>query len=140
MRKRLFFAACLLAAIAFASQVAPAQDAAPESAQGARGWPSPEEVVGRLDSKLGLSDDQKAKITPIIAERQQKMKALAADNSGRRRQKMRKMKSIMSESDAQIRAVLTGDQKQKYTEMQQQMRDQARQRMRDRQSGGGQPQ
>jgi hypothetical protein len=135
-----FFALFLAGLLATAPSVRAHAQEDSSQAPAARSWPNPEEVVAKLDSQLGLSDDQKAKITPIIADRQEKIKALAAENSGRRMQKMRKMKSIMSESDEKIKAVLTDEQKQKYTEMQQQMRDQARQRMRDRQAGGGSPQ
>jgi hypothetical protein len=58
----------------------------------------PDEVVAILDSKLSLSDDQKAKITPIIADRQEKIRELA-DSSGRHMRKGRQMKSIYEESD-----------------------------------------
>lgn len=129
MKKILFV--CLLALLASAPQAAQAfQEQA--SSQGARRFPSPEEVVARLDEKLSLSDDQKAKITPIIADRQQKLKELAANGSGRRFQKARKMKAIYSESDDKIKALLSDDQKQKYSELQQQMREQMKQRRQQR--------
>jgi len=88
-----------------------------------------------MDSKLSLSDEQKAKITPIIADRQAEMKALA-QSSGRRRKKGREMKSIMSESDKKIEAILNDDQKKKYEEMEQEMRDRVRQRRAERHGGG----
>ena len=81
-----------------------------------------------LDSKLALSDDQKNKITPIIADRQEKMRALRSDTSLRPMQRRRKAKEIMSDSDQKIKAVLTPDQQQKYAEMEQQMRDEAKER------------
>jgi Spy/CpxP family protein refolding chaperone len=88
------------------------------------GWPTPEEAVTRMSSKLNLTDDQKAKITPIIADRQTQMRALMADTSGRRMQKARKAKSIMSDSDKKIEAILTSDQKKTYAEMKEQMKEQ----------------
>jgi len=108
------------------------QDQAREDQAGS--WPTPDEVVSKLDSKLSLTDDQKAKITPIIAERQEKLKALQADTSGRRLRKARKAKSIFEDSDKKIKAVLTDDQKQKYEAMQQEMRQQARERLQQRAS------
>jgi hypothetical protein len=51
---------------------------------------TPDEVVAALDSKLSLTDDQQAKIKPIIAERPDKMRALA-DSGGRRMKKAREM-------------------------------------------------
>jgi len=90
----------------------------PTSAQGtrfiqdhARKLPTPEEVVAMLDSKLSLTDDQKAQITPIIADRQQQLRAATADDSTRRFKKARKMKSIYEDSDKKINAILTDDQK-----------------------------
>jgi len=99
-----------------------------------KSWPTPDEVVAKLDSKLGLSADQKAKITPIVADRQDKLKALAGDTSSTRPQKAQKMKAIYDESDAKIKAVLNDDQKKKYDEMQAEMRDQMRERRQQRQA------
>ncbi|UWZ82842.1 hypothetical protein [Occallatibacter riparius] len=101
------------------------------------GWPSPDEAVARLSSKLNLSDDQKSKITPIIADRQTKMRELA-DSSGRRLQKARKAKSIMSDSDKKIEALLSSDQKKTYEQMKEERREQMQSRMQQR--GNGNPQ
>ncbi|HEY2040131.1 MAG TPA: hypothetical protein VGG95_10725 [Edaphobacter sp.] len=102
-----------------------------QTAQGS--WPTPDEVVSRMNDKLNLSEDQKSKITPIISDRQTQMKALMADGSGRRMQKAKKAKSIMSDSDQKIMAVLNDDQKKKYEQMKDGMRDQMRARMQQRQ-------
>lgn len=110
-------------------------DSGSSSAPAAGGWPSPEDVVSKMDKKLSLSDDQKSKITPIIADRQTQMRALMADTSGRRLQKARKAKSIMSDSDSKIMAVLNDQQKKEYTEMKQEMREQMQERRQQR--GGG---
>ena len=126
MKKYLFIIVCLLSFVAWVPQFAVAQDASPDQAQSGRHWPSPDEVVAKMDSKLSLSDDQKAKITPIIAERQEKMKSLASEG-GRRRKKAHEMKAIMDDSDKKIKALLTDDQKKKYDELQQEMREQRRQ-------------
>jgi len=103
------------------------------SAQTPQEWPSPDQVVSRMNEKLSLSEDQKSKITPIIADRQTQMKALMADSSGRRMQKAKKAKSIMSDSDQKIMAVLNDDQKKKYEQMKDEMRDQMRARVQQRQ-------
>jgi Spy/CpxP family protein refolding chaperone len=118
---------------ASASQTALAFQESESSQDQVRGGrPTPEEVVERLDKKLSLTDDQKAKITPIIAARQEKLKALAADQSGRRMQKARKAKSIFQESDNQIKAILNDQQKQRYAELEQQMREEMKQRRHQR--------
>lgn len=102
------------------------------------GWPTSEEAVTRMSNKLNLSDDQKEKITPIIADRQAQMRSLVADTSGGRLQKARRAKSIMSDSDKKIEAVLTKDQKKTYEEMKEEMREQMRSRMQER--SGSNPQ
>jgi Spy/CpxP family protein refolding chaperone len=91
-----------------------------------------------MSNKLNLSDDQKEKITPIIADRQAQMRSLVADTSGGRLQKARRAKSIMSDSDKKIEAVLTKDQKKTYEEMKEEMREQMRSRMQER--SGSNPQ
>jgi hypothetical protein len=60
------------------------------------------------------------------------MRTLMADTSSRRMQKARKAKSIMSDSDKKIEAVLTDDQKKTYSEMKVQMKEQ----MQARRNGG----
>jgi Spy/CpxP family protein refolding chaperone len=90
-----------------------------------------------MDSQLSLSDDQKAKITPIIADRQEKLKALA-ESSGRRRKKAREMRSIMEDSDKKIEALLTNEQKTKYEQMEQERREQARERRAQRRAESSQ--
>ena len=120
----------LFASISQASQAAQSSQepgASPGRSNG--GLPTPEEVVSRLGSKLSISDDQRAKITPLIADRQEKLKGVAADNSLRRMKKARKMKSIFQDSDQKIEAILNDDQRQQYRQIEQAMREQARQRM-----------
>ena len=131
--KQFFGALMLLATFSIAPRpatAAPLQDPAQEPAPApqAEGRLTPEKVVSMLDSKLALSDDQKNKITPIIADRQQRMRALHSDTSQRPMQRRRKAKEIMSDSDQKIKAVLTPEQQQKYSEMEQQMRDEAKER------------
>lgn len=92
---------------------------------------TPDEVVADLGSKLSLSDDQKAKIKPIIEERQQKIRTLA-DSGGRRMKKAREMKSIMKDSDKKINAILNEDQRKRYAELKDQMREEAKERRQER--------
>ncbi len=108
------------------------QDDTSTSQAQARKWPTPEEVVAKLDSRLSLSADQKARITPIIADRQQRLRAAATDQSGRRWKKAREMKSIYKDSDAKIEAVLTGDQKKKYEDTEKEMRAEMKERRQQR--------
>lgn len=120
--------------LAAASIPATAQD---QETQPSTWWqmPSADDVVQRLGEKLNLSDDQKAQIKPIIADRQQKMQALRSDTSLRRGQKGRQMKSIMEDSDKKINAILTADQQKQYAELKQQMKE--RRQARRRNNSGG---
>jgi len=105
--------------------------AADESAPAgpAHSFPAPDEVVKTLTSKLSLTPDQAGKIAPIIADRQAKLKAIMADASASRMERMHQSKAIMSDTDTQINAILTPDQQAKYAEIEQQIRQQARHRM-----------
>jgi Spy/CpxP family protein refolding chaperone len=148
MQLKVFMVASLAVASLSYSQFASGQQAAPSSSDQSipstsvptttGGWPTPDEAVARLSGKLNLSDDQKSKITPIIADRQAQMRALMADSSGRRLQKARKAKSIMSDSDKKIEAILTSDQKKTYEQMKEERHEQMQSRMQDR--GNGNPQ
>ena len=71
---------------------APAPTAAAATAR------TPEKVVEILGAKLNPSDDQKARIEPVIRDRQQKLAELRSDAS---MQKKGKLKSIFLDSDAQ---------------------------------------
>jgi|ERR1700761_1883203 len=91
--------------------------------------PSASEVVNMLSSKLSLTDQQKSAITPIIADRQEKMRAMMSDSTATRAQKGQQMRALMSDSDQKINAILTPDQQAKYAQIEQQMRDQMKARM-----------
>ena len=125
MKKHLLSGVCFLALFAVQPSFSlgyPQDSQAPAAASQATP-PSPDQVVAMMSSKLSLTDDQKTKITPIIADRQQKMKALKADTSMRKMKKAREAKSIMDDSDKKIEAVLTAEQKPKYEQMEAEMKE-----------------
>lgn len=134
MKSNILSAACLAALIGTSASYVVGQQPTPPPANQpipsesvpttTGGWPTPEEAVTRMSGKLNLTDDQKTKITPIVAARQTQMRALMSDTSGRRMQKARKAKSIMSDSDKKIETILTSDQKKIYAEMKEQMKEQ----------------
>src|SRR5262245_6472109 len=134
MKKHALYAATLmvliLAGIA-AGVPAAAQD---DSSQPSRAGLTPEQVVAKLDSQLSLSEDQKAKITPIIADRQEKLRALQSE-SMRPRKKAREVKEIFQDSDQKIESVLTSEQKPKYEQMEQEVRQELKERRQQRNQG-----
>ena len=75
-----------------------------------------------LTTRLKLTDDQQAKLKPILAERDDKMKALRANESLEMQDRMAAMMKMRTEVDGKITAVLTDDQKTEYAKMNEEMR------------------
>ena len=78
---------------------------------------SAEQHLQMLSEKLNLTDDQKAKLKPILQDEMQQMKAVREDSSLSEDQKRAKMKSIHESLHDQINAVLTPEQQAKFKEM-----------------------
>jgi protein CpxP len=95
-----------------ANQGASAQDSAEEGSgrhgKGRHGWGKPFE---KLTEKLDLTDDQKAKVQPIVDQAKPQIEAIHRDA-------MQKTKTIMDNTMAQIRPLLTPEQQQKLDSMQ----------------------
>jgi Spy/CpxP family protein refolding chaperone len=70
-----------------------------------------------LGKRLGLSSDQVAQITPILADRQQKMQNLRADTSLTQQDRHARARAIMQDSNSKIESVLTDTQKQQFEQM-----------------------
>ena len=79
---------------------------------------SVEQHLQMLSEKLNLTDDQKAKLKPILQDQMQQMKAVREDSSLSEDQKRAKMKSIHESLHDQINAVLTPEQQAKFKQMQ----------------------
>ena len=77
----------------------------------------PAKQATHLGKQLRLSKDQVAQITPILADRQQKLQDLRVDTSLRPRVRRNKAKEILKDSTAKIEAVLNDTQKQQYEQM-----------------------
>ena len=107
------------------SPSAPAQaaPAAPSSAQPgapATANQNSAQAQANQDNPLNLTDEQKAKLRPIIADENQQMEALRNDNSLTQEQKIDKANQIRAQASPKIKAILTSEQLQKLAEMQQQ--------------------
>jgi Spy/CpxP family protein refolding chaperone len=136
MKRTLLFAALLFAAmpVAMRAQDPPQAPAQTESTPAPQGR-TPDQLVKFYDMKLTLTDDQKAQLKPILADRQQKLQDLRADTSSRPREKMKKMQSIAADADKKINAILTPDQQKKYAEVEAQMKEQAKERRQEKKQG-----
>jgi periplasmic protein CpxP/Spy len=80
---------------------------------------SAEQHLQMLSEKLNLTDDQKAKLKPILEDEMQQMKAVREDSSLSQEQRRAKMKSIHESLHEQINAVLTPEQQAKFKQMRQ---------------------
>jgi len=80
---------------------------------------SPEAHLQMLTEKLNLTDEQKAKVGPILQEQEQQLKAVHDDTSLTQEQKHAKKRAIHESFHQQINAVLTPEQQVKFKQMQQ---------------------
>ncbi|HYG68695.1 MAG TPA: hypothetical protein VD838_13595 [Anaeromyxobacteraceae bacterium] len=117
-----------------AAPASPPSEAAQPATQ-ARQLPTPDEVVARLADALALTDAQKKAITPIVAARQERLAALAADDGVGRRRKARAAKAILEDADRQIEPILTHEQRERYAALKEELREHARERMRQKRAG-----
>lgn len=67
----------------------------------------------QMAAQLGLSPDQKRQLIPILVTEAPKVKAIKADSSLTRIQKLQQIKAIHNETDPQVKAILSPEQYQK---------------------------
>jgi protein CpxP len=79
------------------------------------------------ENPLNLTDEQKAKLQPILADENQQLQALRSDTSMTQEQKISKANEIRQTASPKIRAVLTPEQLQKLDELQRKARQQQNQ-------------
>jgi Spy/CpxP family protein refolding chaperone len=91
--------------------------------QHAHGMPSVDDQVKMLSQRLDLTDDQQAKIKPILEDQHTQMQALMKDSSLSPTDRQDKARGIHDQTHAKIRDVLTDDQKKKFDAMQAEMHE-----------------
>jgi len=77
-----------------------------------------------VEDELQLTPDQKQKIASVVEDENKQIGAVRDDNSLNMQQKQQKVMQIRQEGSPKIKAVLTPEQLQKLTAIQQKMRDQ----------------
>ena len=87
-----------------------------------RGMPSADEQLKHLTKRLSLSDDQQAKLKPILEDQHNQMEQLRSDTTGTREDRWKKMREIRESSDTQIKTVLNEDQQKKFDKMREEQR------------------
>ena len=120
MNKTLLRATALACLLLGAMAVFPQQQAAPP--QGGGQWqrgqmPTPEQRLQRMTQALNLTEDQQAKIKPILENESTQMQGLRSDTSLSQEDRMAKMKQIRENTTSQINPILTPDQQKQYAEM-----------------------
>jgi periplasmic protein CpxP/Spy len=78
----------------------------------------PELQMAELSKKLQLSDQQKKELTPIVEERDKQIKALKADTSMGKLQKLRKVSEIQTNFHDEAAKHLNADQVKKLEALQ----------------------
>jgi Spy/CpxP family protein refolding chaperone len=106
------------------SQSAPPSAAQPSSPSTA---PSSGQAQANEENPLNLTEDQKAKLRPIIMEENQQMEALRNDTSMTQEQKIAKANQIRADASPKIKAVLTPEQLEKLAELQRERSSQQQQ-------------
>jgi periplasmic protein CpxP/Spy len=125
-RRTLFAAAFLAALLTLGFGNAFSQDTQetpppPPSGQGKgmgrRPMESVDEQVQHLTKKLNLSDDQQAKLKPILEDQHKQMEAIHNDSSLSREDRFSKMQALRQSSDAQIKGLLNDEQQKNFDKM-----------------------
>jgi periplasmic protein CpxP/Spy len=113
----------------------PPETSAPPPKQGPsgshHGMMDPDEQLARMTTRYSLTTEQQDQVKPILVSQQHQIQGLRQDTALSREDRMAKMETIRSDSDAKIKAVLNDDQKKQFEQ------DQLRMQRRMQQQGQG---
>jgi hypothetical protein len=123
--KRIFLLILMAGSLAFAGESG-SQQTDTTSSETVRAGRSPNDTVNVLAKRLALTEEQRAKILPIIVERRQKIQEVWNSSELFVRQKQVRERGINRESDRRINALLTGDQQKAYAALEQDKKVQRR--------------
>ncbi|HXO39469.1 MAG TPA: hypothetical protein VN872_12575 [Candidatus Acidoferrum sp.] len=116
MRLLTLLAACLFSMAALAQQTPSSQENGDHKNGGRMGpgMRSSDDLVKELTIKLNLTADQQTKVKSILEENHQKMQSTMKDESLSKEDKHARMKEMHESVHAQVRNILTNDQKPKF--------------------------
>ncbi|MGE5324621.1 MAG: hypothetical protein ACM3SW_17275 [Actinomycetota bacterium] len=135
IRQVILFAVCMLAVGLWAQQSQPTQTDEHHHHMGmgqgqgmghGHGMMNVDEHLQMLSQKLNLTDDQKAKIRPILEQHLQDRDAIMKDQSLSPEQRHEKMKASMDAAHAKIDPILNDAQKKELAQMMQDMHGKGR--------------
>ena len=120
--KKAFLRAATMACLLLGAMAVFAQEPPPAQPQGGGGWqrgqmPTPEQRLQRMTQALNLTEDQQAKIKPILENESTQMQSLRSDTSLSQADQRTKMRQIRENTNSQINPILTADQQKQYAEM-----------------------
>ena len=124
MKRKLIFAACLVAATFMVNvQTSVAQSA--ETQNGGQQDMTPEQRVDnqlkRWTKALSLTTEQVNQVKPLLMERATKRESLR--NATDRRAAMQELRDLTKAQDEKLKTIFTAEQLTKYAELQNEMRD-----------------
>jgi protein CpxP len=111
----LFFGYCLPASAQYGGSQSSNPPAQSEMHQGQHG-----NRLEWLSKELNLTDEQKAKVKPILEDQEKQMHAIREDSSLSQDQKHEKMMQIHETTHSQINGILTPDQQKKFAQLKEQ--------------------
>jgi Spy/CpxP family protein refolding chaperone len=79
----------------------------------------PEQQLARMTKQLNLTEDQQAKIKPILEDQHKQMMGLREDSSLSREQRRAKFQEIRKQTFEKMNPILTSEQQKQLQEMQQ---------------------
>jgi periplasmic protein CpxP/Spy len=119
MKKLSLIAALALGSLLVCSTVAKAQDTNPAPKKsGKRGF-SVEQRMERLSTELDLTDAQKPKVKAVLEDSMKQFQGVRDLPQDERRSKIQ---SIREEENTKMKEILTPDQMEKYTKLQESMK------------------
>lgn len=110
----------LLAVVLLAACAAFSQDSsqpAPAPKQNRMHGDSAEKRLKRMSKRLNLTDEQKEKLRPILADEEKQATAVDADTTLNQQQRHKKMREIRLNSRSQMDSILTPEQKEQMPKM-----------------------
>ena len=124
--KPVLFAAFALTSILSLQPMARAAET-PTAAQPAKEGPGAaiRERMQAVAKELGLTDEQKQQLKPILQTEAEKLKALRDDQSLTRPEKLEKLKTLREELLPQLKEILTPEQLAKWQKLRQERQGQA---------------
>jgi hypothetical protein len=97
-------------------------------------------AIEEMRSRLALTPEQEAQISPLVAERNAKLNALreSSDPNGSRREKLGSLKQargIQQDFVKQVEPLLSKEQKKEWAAMRDEMKETAKARLREKRGG-----